>query len=556
MLRFDIIERPLTLVGEREITTLLPAQLDELNHSHRAVFDPYALRLIAGEKLTLSDRLNTRSNLGALRNRQMREAVILSAALAAVAVALAGRGALASTPRERLTRALVNATKRANDRAAAQVMSEVLQRTTEEMPVGEEVLIESAITEGVRAKPGKEPGGNPTIPVGALFGKADHCARYGQPMPNAVSLLSMGSDVVEGTTKSVYGDHSSLAAVFVTEANVKRHLPDVYVQRWMAGASFPRFNPRSTSVCDSAEIIASAYDLRGIEELSAFFLKRPRHEVPMDQLNGRGTRTPYDQDGDLLPAVVLGLDCLRFPDGGGLNAMIGEIGGSAEWAIAVLPLVWRGGQALGMFTSQSALSRKGVDPTTLWNERYSFSEDEFILMQDARFERKPVFTVEDILDDPFAGGISAFGAITDNLYVPFLRGVRVDEGSDTIDVSVLVVDSLGHARCWRLRFQAEAKLKETRRRMASPKTAIERLCGRELEQAIGRMLDDGVGRDRYRRFFGNEYYPALVPVHDKMVVLHRVVKGLAERGVIDGQDLEIIGVTERIAGEDWFVHSS
>jgi fructose-1,6-bisphosphatase/sedoheptulose 1,7-bisphosphatase-like protein len=172
-----------------------------------------------------------------LRNRQLRESVILAAGLSAIAVALHGRASLNNTPKELITRELTNELKRANDRTAAQVMAEVLQYTTETFPVGEEILIESAITEGVRAKPGKEPGGNPTIAVGALFGKKEHRARYGLPMPKNVTLLSMGSDVIDGTTKSVKGLHSSLTALFLTESGVKRHLPDVYVQRWMAGVN-------------------------------------------------------------------------------------------------------------------------------------------------------------------------------------------------------------------------------------------------------------------------------------------------------------------------------
>ena len=131
-------------------------------------------------------------------------------------------------------------------------MAEVLQSTTETLPLGEEVVIESTITEGVRIKPGKEAGGNPTIAVGALFGKQEHKSVYGLKMPESVTLLSMGNDVIDGTGKSVMGQHSSMTALFVSESGVKRHLPDIYVQRWMSGAYFEEFNPREVSVTDAA----------------------------------------------------------------------------------------------------------------------------------------------------------------------------------------------------------------------------------------------------------------------------------------------------------------
>jgi len=50
-------------------------------------------------------------------------------------------------------------------------MAEVLQITTDSLLEGDEVIIESTITEGARIKPGKEVGGNPTIAIGAIFGK-------------------------------------------------------------------------------------------------------------------------------------------------------------------------------------------------------------------------------------------------------------------------------------------------------------------------------------------------------------------------------------------------
>jgi hypothetical protein len=180
--------------------------------------------------------------------------------LSAIAVSLHGRGSLNKFPENQQTKDLANNLKRANDRTAAQIMSEVLQTTTETLPRGEEVIIESAITEGVRVKPGKEAGGNPTISVGAVFGKEEHCEIYGLDMPRNVTLLSMGNDVIDGTTKSIKGIHSSLTALFITEANLKRHLPDIYVQRWMSGGYFPKFNPREASLLDAAEIISESYE--------------------------------------------------------------------------------------------------------------------------------------------------------------------------------------------------------------------------------------------------------------------------------------------------------
>ncbi|MBU8932454.1 MAG: fructose-bisphosphatase class II [candidate division Zixibacteria bacterium] len=550
-LRFDIAVQRIAYKGMQKEYPASKDRIIEFNHRHRPVFDLYDVSLLESNVLLLDDKINRASNLGALRNRKVRESAIFSAALSAVAVGVHGRGSLNDIPEDQRTKQVINELKRVNDRTAAQVMSEVLQVTTETLPIGEEVLIESTITEGVRAKPGKEVGGNPTIAVGALFGKAHHRATYGGDMPKNVSLLSMGNDVIDGTTKSVKGLHSSLTAMFLIESQVKRHLPDIYVQRWMSGAHFDEFNPREASVIDAAKIIADSYGHSDLNQLSSFFIDRKRHHPAMDALNDAGVAIPYDTDGDLFPSLVLGLDGVDFPNGRCLNAMIGEVGGSAEWAVGVLPLVWRGGQALGMITSHSSLTRRGATAEELWNDRFHYTEEELIMIQDARFQQKPYFTIHDIIENPYSGGISAFGSITDSYYLPFLKGVKADEEAGTITVTVLVINSLGVTECWQLKFKCNKGLKHTMNKLCSPKVDISALRGKQLEAAIGRMLDDKAQRDRYRIFFNNEYYPASVPIRDKLALLGGALDGLIERGALAEVDREIVDITRRLAPEWW-----
>jgi hypothetical protein len=273
----------------------------------------------------------------------------------------------------------------------------------------------------------------------------------------------------------------------------------------------------------------------------------------MDILNKNGIATPYDKDGDLFPAILLGFDDIAFPDGRNLSSMIGEIGGSAEWAVAVLPLVWRGGQALGMLTSQSSLTRKDLTPEDKWKERFHYTEDEFMQIQDARFEQKPYFTIKDILEDPFAGGISAFGSITDNYYLPFMDGVKVDHENNTIMVYAMAVNSLGIMEVWQFKFKCFKNVQHTTDLMKSPKMALTNLKGGELEKAIGSMLDDKHAYIRFRMFFNNEYYPALIPVRNKMVVLPRAIEALIERSALNNHDREIIKITQNLA-KDWFIN--
>jgi hypothetical protein len=91
--------------------------------------------------------------------------------------------------------------------------------------------------------------------------------------------------------------------------------------------------------------------------------------------------------------------------------------------------------------------------------------------------------------------------------------------------------------------------------MASPKDQLAKLKGAELEKRIGWMLDDPVQRNRFQIFFNNEYYSALVPVRDRMLLLPAAIDSLIHRGALSEMDREIVRITRQVA-DDWFVESS
>jgi len=275
----------------------------------------------------------------------------------------------------------------------------------------------------------------------------------------------------------------------------------------------------------------------------------------MDQLNALGIATPFDQDGDLFPALVMGLDELRFPDGRGLHSMIGEIGGSAEWTVGALPLVWRGGQSLGMITSQSSLTRKDLPPEELRNERFHYTEEELILLQDARFEQKPFFTLNDLMERPYAGGVSAFCAISDNYFLPQLEGVTLDRERGLITTHTLMINSLGNIEHWQLLFRCVKGLEATAKRMTSPKTELRDPDKAKIEAQIKSMADDEVKRLRLKQFFVNEYYPAIIHAGGKMVVLENTIEALIAREALSAYDRDIVrSVVEALP--DWFTSAA
>jgi hypothetical protein len=108
--------------------------------------------------------------------------------------------------------------------------------------------------------------------------------------------------------------------------------------------------------------------------------------------------------------------------------------------------------------------------------------------------------------------------------------------------------------CWQLTFGCTNDMEDAVNMLKSPKENLSGLTGASLEKQIGSMLDDSRLRRRYRIFFNNEYYPALIPVRDKMVLLHKAINTLIERGALNEQDREIIKITQKLES-DWFIQA-
>ena len=142
-LRFSISDQRLSYTGMRREQRFTKDLIAGFNHKHGPVFRTFGIELVEGSIVTIDDTSNSKSNLGAFRNRKLRESVILAAALPAAAVALNGRGSLNRVPQDQ-QKTMADLLKRANDRTAAQVMAEVLQITAETMPTGEDFVIQSA----------------------------------------------------------------------------------------------------------------------------------------------------------------------------------------------------------------------------------------------------------------------------------------------------------------------------------------------------------------------------------------------------------------------------
>jgi len=199
--------------------------------------------------------------------------------------------------------------------------------------------------------------------------------------------------------------------------------------------------------------------------------------------------------------------------------------------------------------------QKNLSDEELWNERFHYTEDELILLQDARFEQKPFFTVDDIMENPFAGGVSAFCAISDNYFLPQLKGVTIDRESGIINTDTLMINSLGNIEHWRLSFKPIDNIDSTAKKMTSPKSLLINDKKLSLEKKIRDMASDEVQRLRLRLFFISEYYPAIIHTSGKMAVLEKTIESLIGRDALNEQDREIVRAIVKAIPE-WFISAS
>ena len=84
-LRYDIAESRLAYDGRREPLEMSKAKVSTFNSRHLEVLSFYGLELAHGTVFTIDDRVNGLSNLGVFRSKNLRQGVILAAALPAAA---------------------------------------------------------------------------------------------------------------------------------------------------------------------------------------------------------------------------------------------------------------------------------------------------------------------------------------------------------------------------------------------------------------------------------------------------------------------------------------
>jgi fructose-1,6-bisphosphatase II len=148
--------------------------------------------------------------------------------------------------------------------------------------------------------------------------------------------VDLAVEPVEGLQLLVKGQEGSISVVAAASKGSMLRTPDMYMSKLIVG---PRARGRidiDAPVSENIGAIAEAMGRRP-SEISVAVLDRERHEGLIEEIRGTGARIHIRPEGDLTPAIAVGLR------GADLYAVIG-IGGAPEGVLAAAVTKCLGGE--------------------------------------------------------------------------------------------------------------------------------------------------------------------------------------------------------------------
>lgn len=158
----------------------------------------------------------------------------------------------------------------------------------------------------------------------------------GDTLGGDVPEVDLAVEPVEGLQLLIKGQEGSIAALAVAPGGSMLRTPDMYMRKLIVGPQAKGKIDIDASVADNVEAIADAVGRRP-SEITVAVLDRERHEDLIEEIRGTGARIQIRPEGDLTPAIAVGLR------GSELHAVIG-IGGAPEGILAAAAVKCLGGE--------------------------------------------------------------------------------------------------------------------------------------------------------------------------------------------------------------------
>jgi fructose-1,6-bisphosphatase II len=148
--------------------------------------------------------------------------------------------------------------------------------------------------------------------------------------------VDLAIEPVEGLHLLTRGQQGAISAIAAAPRGTMLRTPDMYMSKLIVGPRARGSIDIDASVSENIGAIAEANGRRP-SEITVAVLDRPRHEDLIERIRGTGARIQIRPEGDLTPAIAVGLSGLE------LHAIIG-IGGAPEGILAAAVIKCLGGE--------------------------------------------------------------------------------------------------------------------------------------------------------------------------------------------------------------------
>jgi fructose-1,6-bisphosphatase II len=158
----------------------------------------------------------------------------------------------------------------------------------------------------------------------------------GDALGSGETMVDLAVEPVEGLHLLTRGQQGAISAVAAAPRGTMLRTPDMYMSKLIVGPRARGEIDIDAPVADNIGAIADANG-RKTSEITVAVLDRARHEDLIEQIRETGARIQIRTEGDLTPAIAVGLR------GSELHAIIG-IGGAPEGILAAAVIKCLGGE--------------------------------------------------------------------------------------------------------------------------------------------------------------------------------------------------------------------
>ena len=207
--------------------------------------------------------------------------------------------------------------------------------------------------------------------------------------------VDIAVDPLEGTNLTAKGQDGSIAVIAIAGKGNLLHAPDMYMEKLCVG---PRAKGRidlNLPIAENLRRVAEGWE-RSIDDRTVVILDRERHAEMIRQCREAGARIKLITDGDVSPAVDIGIE------GSGVHLLMG-IGGAPEGVLAAAALKCLGGDMQARLIPYTEAERQRCAAMGIRDVNTVLTIDDLVKGDDC------IFSATAITNTPLLRGIQYFG---------------------------------------------------------------------------------------------------------------------------------------------------